>query len=221
MDLTLGHTRLIIDKCRQHGLSDEQTAYVLATAFWETARTMKPVRETLAANDEQAIIRLDRAWDRGQLPWVSRPYWRRDTDGKAWFGRGFVQLTHKANYQKAARETGVDVVSDPSRMLDPEISADVLVIGMQRGWFTGKALSDYIGGGRRDYINARRVVNGTDKASEIANLAERYLAEIKAVAPMPAPKPKTRGGFWAALAALIKAIFGGKRNAEGLPDVDR
>jgi hypothetical protein len=45
MNLNLGDTRLIIDACKSAGLLRNQAAYVPATAYWETARTMKPVRE--------------------------------------------------------------------------------------------------------------------------------------------------------------------------------
>lgn len=57
-------------------------AYMLATTFHETAATMQPVRETLAANDAEAIARLDRAFAAGRLPMVRKPYWRPDADGK-------------------------------------------------------------------------------------------------------------------------------------------
>ena len=40
MDLKLGHTQLIIDTAKEYGLLRNQLAYVLATAYWETARTM-------------------------------------------------------------------------------------------------------------------------------------------------------------------------------------
>ncbi len=47
---------------------DRWLAYMLATAFHETARTMQPVRETLAPTDDKAIAILV-----GPLPAVSCP----------------------------------------------------------------------------------------------------------------------------------------------------
>lgn len=44
-DLNLGHTRLIRDAATSAGLSIQQTVCVLAAAYWETARTMLPVKE--------------------------------------------------------------------------------------------------------------------------------------------------------------------------------
>lgn len=153
------------------GLPVSHRAYLLATAKHETANTMQPVREALAKTDAGAVAALEKAWKAGKLPWVVQPYWRRDKDGLSWFGRGYVQLTHKANYQKASDIMGIDLVSDPSAALSPMIAARVLVQGSSEGWFRGKKLSDYLPG---DYVNARRVINGTDKAKEIAAIAEAF-----------------------------------------------
>lgn len=169
MNLDHGSARLLIETCRKYGCLRNQTAYVLATAHWETAHTLEPVRETLATSDGQAISRLTRAWERGQLPWVKSAYW---TGG--FFGRGFVQLTHRYNYERAGRELGIDLVSDPSRALEPEVAAEVIVRGMLEGWFTGKKLADYVTLKASDYVGARRIVNGTDRARAIAELACEY-----------------------------------------------
>lgn len=159
------------------GLPIEHRAYILATAYHETAHTMQPVRETMASTDAQAISRLDAAWSKGQLKWVKQPYWRRDADGKAWFGRGYVQLTHKINYSRAGQEIGLALVGDPSLALRPEVSAAIIVRGMRNGWFTGKKLSDYLPG---DYVNARRIVNGTDRAVQIAGYARSFENALRA-----------------------------------------
>jgi len=74
MNMNQGDTQLIISECMTQGLLRNQAAYVLATAKWETAHTMEPVRETLANSDASAIARLKKAWEKGQLKWVSRPY---------------------------------------------------------------------------------------------------------------------------------------------------
>lgn len=162
----------------------EQRAYLLSTAKHETAHTMQPVRETLASTDASAIARLDSAWRKGQLTWVSKPYWRPDSQGKAWFGRGYVQLTHKENYARAGKVLGIDLVANPNLAMLPEIAAQILVRGCVEGWFTGRKLSDYLPG---DYLNARRVVNGTDRAADIARIARDFEAALRA---LPATKPK-------------------------------
>ena len=162
-DLSLGHTWLIRDACAAASLTMQQTAYVLATAFWETARTMLPV--------EEAYYLGARAED-----------YRRKLRYFPWHGRGFVQLTWERNYIRAGRALSVDLISRPELAMDPEISAQILVIGSRDGWFTGKKLGDYIGPGRCDYVQARRVINGLDAAASIADLALEYEHQLS-----PAP----------------------------------
>lgn len=155
MDLDKGHTRRIIRVASQEGLSLAQTAYVLATAWHETAHTMEPVEEAFYLGAKAKAYRQG-----------LRYY--------PWHGRGFVQLTWRENYERAGRILGVDLTTDPSRAMDPDIAASVLVSGMKHGWFTGVGLENYINASKVDFHNARRIVNGTDKAAEIAALARQY-----------------------------------------------
>jgi len=60
---------------------------------------------------------------------------------------------------------GIDLVNNPDLALTPEISAQNLVYGMLNGSFTKASLGRYINSSKVDFINARRVVNGLDKAS--------------------------------------------------------
>lgn len=155
-------------------------AYILATAYHETARTMQPVRETLASTDAKAKELLTKAWKAGRMPQVKSDYW-----SGGYFGRGFVQLTHLSNYQKVQDETGHPLVKDPSLALRIDIAALILVKGMMRGWFTGKKLGDYTA-----FSDMRRVVNGTDRAKQIAQYAEAFLAALPAtVRPLEPAKP--------------------------------
>jgi putative chitinase len=144
-------------------------AYILGTTWWETGKTMQPVREV----------------GRG----LGRSYGRPDpVTGQAYYGRGFVQLTWKANYQKLAKVVLADLVNQPDLALDPKISAQILIQGMLRGLFTGKRLSAYFNGSKADWTGARRVVNGTDRAAEIADASQRFFAALdKADAELPAP----------------------------------
>ena len=184
----------------------EQRAYLLATAAHETAFTMHPVRETLASSDAQMVSRLDNAWRKGQLTWVARPYWRFDHGGRSWAGRGYVQLTHRENYERASVNLGVDLLADPNLAMQPSIAAQILVRGCTEGWFTGRKLSDYLPG---DYLGARRVVNGTDRAAQIARYARNFEAALRAGAAAPVPTPRAPS-FWAGIINFIRNIFGGK-----------
>lgn len=135
------------------GLPLHHVSNILAQVYHETNGRMLPVRETFADDDAQAIARLERAWSRGQLPWVRTPYWR---DG--YFGRGQIQLTFKENYDKFG-------ITNPDDALKLDVSARVAVEGMSKGMFTGKKLSDYTFPQDLDNLpsdNPRRIVNGRD-----------------------------------------------------------
>lgn len=154
-------------------------AYILATAHHETARTLQPVRETLASSDTLAIRRLDAAYAAGRMSQVKAPYWRRDAEGKSWLGRGFVQLTHRRNYQRLGELLGVDLVGDPDRAMQLDVAADVLVAGMLAGAFTGRRLGEFFEGSRADWNGARRVVNGTDRAALIGGYGRVFFAALQ------------------------------------------
>jgi len=134
-------------------------AYILATAFHETARTMQPIEE----------------WGKG----AGRKYGKPDkATGKIYYGRGHVQLTWLRNYVYWSHRLGRDFVNHPEDVLIPEISATILVNGMIDGTFTGKKLLDYFSDVSDDPVNARRIVNGTDKASLIASYHKKFLDAI-------------------------------------------
>lgn len=175
-------TEAVLDEAERRGTPLRQLAYILGSAYHESAHTMQAVRETLAKTDDGAIRALEAAWKAGKLGSVKTPYWRKDADGKSWFGRGLVQITHKANYQKLGLLIGVDLVKDPSRALELSTAVQILFVGMELGSFTGKSLSDYISDGRADYVGARRIVNGTDKAALIAGYAEAFERALVAAA---------------------------------------
>lgn len=183
-------------------------AYILATFFHETARWMIPVIETRRPDEpknpsvDTAIARLENSWSKGKLSWVKKPYWRKDADGLSWLGRGGPQVTHKENYLKAEKLTGIQFSRNPDMMLKPDISAQVAVKLMLIGTFTGKKLSDYFNA-KTDWVGARRVINGTDKATTIAGYAKQFynallaatdektfdVMPIAAIQPEPPPPP--------------------------------
>ena len=88
-----------------------------------------------------------------------------------YYGRGYVQLTWFDNMEKASKKLGHDFLHNPDDVMKKEYAIQILLTGMKEGWFTGKKLSDYIYQSKKDYIIARRIINGTDKAKQIANIA--------------------------------------------------
>lgn len=173
------------------GLPITHRAYLMATSWHETAFTMQPITE-------YGGRKYFDKYDTGKLAKALGNTPEADADGFKYRGRGYVQLTGMANYDKASRNIGVDMVSNPDLALHPTIAAKVLVAGCTGGWFTGKQLSDYLPG---DYHGARRVVNGTDQASTIANYARGFEAALMLMpdvvdhkppylAPQAKPEPK-------------------------------
>ncbi|TBG83872.1 hypothetical protein ELG69_07035 [Rhizobium leguminosarum] len=154
-------------------------AYILATAYHETAYTMQPVRETLAESDAHAVEILETAFAAGRLSWVKAPYWRPDEDGRSWLGRGLVQLTHKRNYEAMSVLTGIDLVADPDRAMEMDAAVTILIEGMLQGSFTGHKLADHLNATTADWVNARRTVNGTDRAEKLAAYAMIFDAAIR------------------------------------------
>ena len=109
---------------------------------------------------------------------MKTPYWRPDGEGKSWLGRGFVQLTHRRNYEAMSAITGIDLVAHPDRAMETGPALAILFEGMAQGSFTGKKLADYFDGDREDWVEARRIVNGTDRAALIAGYGRSFYAAI-------------------------------------------
>ncbi|MBA5777757.1 hypothetical protein H2509_11540 [Stappia sp. F7233] len=149
-----------------------QLAYILATVRAEVGLNMVPVRESFAASDQEARKRL-----------AGRDYARTAGDyGHAYYGRGYVQLTWLENYRKQSRKLGIDLVQFPDRALETAVAIRILVEGMLDGDFNGKGfgLAHYVDAKKQDFVEARRTVNGRDRAVEIAGYAERFLTAIRA-----------------------------------------
>lgn len=157
----------IISECHeQRMVQAEQIAYVLATVEWETNHTFDPVKEAY---------------------WLSEDWRKKNLRYYPYYGRGFPQLTWEENYQKysgiiaskyemdAPIADIPDLVANPDMALDPNISAFILVHGFINGTFTGRRIEQYIDAEGCDFFNARRCINGVDKASEIAQIAVEFL----------------------------------------------
>lgn len=177
----------LLAACAEWGVDDtHHVANILAQVAHETGLQMEPVKETVYAtskdrnpSDKLVIQRLDNAYKNGLLPWVKVPYWR---DG--WFGRGLIQLTHRHLYERVGKAIGVDLVTNRDAALDLKISAAVAVVGMAKGLFTGKKLSDYVfpeALGNTPKDNPRRIVNGNDGTdAKVAKLHNQFYTALVA-----------------------------------------
>lgn len=154
-------------------------AYALATVYHETAGTMQPIKERGGA------AYFTRMYDvTGASPDRARKHGNMDPgDGPRYCGRGYVQLTWKNNYRKVGEAIGLDLVAQPDLALDPEIAAMILSGGMREGWFTGKAFEDYFRSelaDRHQFVNARHIINGLDRADDIADYALLFQSALAA-----------------------------------------
>lgn len=151
-------------------------AYMLATAKHETANTMQPIGEY--GGNAYFHRMYDPDGERGDF--ARRNGNTEPGDGVRFHGRGYVQLTWRSNYAKMAALTGVDLVGNPELALDPKIASLILFEGMKSGMFTGVGLGTYFNQVKDDPVNARRIINGTDRAYDIAEIHRDFLAAITA-----------------------------------------
>lgn len=103
---------------------------------------------------------------------------------KSYYGRGFVQLTWAYNYGTFTRLLGLDLIGHPELALVPRHAYEIAALGMHDGLFTGVALSHYIHGEQADYVNARRIINGIDKANLIAGYAVQFEGVLRTAASL-------------------------------------
>lgn len=149
----------IINAIEQHSITiPAQIAYILATVAHECSFRCIP---EIRAQPGTTVRRMqDRYWPSG------------------YYGRGFCQLTWDYNYRKFEQLLNIPLLAQPEQALLPEVSAQILAIGMRDGLFSGKKLGDYITAEHHDFQRARRVVNGNFQADRVASHAERLLTLI-------------------------------------------
>lgn len=138
-----------------------ELAYILATAYHETAHTFDPgISE----------------YGKGS----GRKYGQTDPEtGKRYYGRGLCQITWKSNYHKFSELLGKDLVNDPELALEPDTSVKIMMTGMAQGLFTGHKLRRHLNQNITDFENSRRVINGLDKAKMIATYANNFLKALE------------------------------------------
>jgi putative chitinase len=168
----------ILDETERLGYVDARwTAYMLATAYHETDRTMQPIAERGSGKDRNGngeddhFEKYDQRTSLGNTPAL-------DGDGAIWKGRGFVQLTGRANYETFQNLLNVPLLKNPELACKMDVAVRILIVGMIRGKFTGKRLQDYFNRTADDWINARKIINSLDRADDIAGYGKKFLDAI-------------------------------------------
>lgn len=161
------HIALILQTCDKLGVTNNaQRAYILATAEHESDhyKTMNEYSK-----------------------WKNKKYGEKDSStGYAYYGRWYVQLTWRYNYEKndpILRWAGLiqqneSIVTNPELVTKPEIAAFILVHGMMNGSFTGRRLGEFINNWSTNWESARKVVNGSDKKRKIAGQAQEIVKQL-------------------------------------------
>jgi predicted chitinase len=100
-------------------------------------------------------------------------------DGAKFFGRGYIQVTGRANYAEYGREIGVDLIADPDLALDPAIGAQVLAL-----FFRAKNIPGLADAGKWESVR-RRVnggLNGWDRFTAYIDGLSKTLVTVQAPA---------------------------------------
>jgi predicted chitinase len=162
--------RLLIKTANDAGITiPQQIAYLLATVQHETDGKYEPIEEYASGSAYEPPSRL--ATLLGNI---------HPGDGKLFKGRGFCQITGRANYARFSLilsrhfNKKIDLITNPELTKDPVYAAYIIAYGMKNGSFTGKRLGHYISETKADYRNARRIINGLDKADLIAGYAKKW-----------------------------------------------
>lgn len=157
----------ILDGWEASKLKDRRwLAYILATTYHETDKTMRSIEEY--------------GKGRGKLYGSKVKYNKTmyEKPNKLYYGRGLVQLTWYENYDKMGKLLDLPLLEQPELMLELDVSVKALIIGMTTGMFTGVKLSTYFNNKRDDPINARRIINGLDRAELIAGYYVKFLKAV-------------------------------------------
>lgn len=172
---------------RDHaGWDDRWLAYALGTTHLETGAAMQPIHENGGV----------KYFERNYGPNGNQPKRAKQMgnihpgDGAKYHGRGFVQLTWNANYKAMTNHLTktfgktIDLINNPDLALQPEYAAEIMFYGMNVGTFTGRKFSHYFtknanGTPAKDnWVGARAIINGNDKAPVIANFAKAYYSAL-------------------------------------------
>lgn len=179
------------------GMPISWRAYMLATAFHETAQTMQPIEENLNYSVEGLLSTFGRhriteaearlygrapgrpANKRGIANAIYGGEWGRKNlgntqpnDGFDMRGRGLPMITGRGNYEKFG------IADNPDKALRMDVAVAIMVEGMTFGVFTGKRLADYLPG---NYAGARQIINPDKLGAQIAGYAEKFEAALSLI----------------------------------------
>lgn len=131
-------------------------AYMLATAFHETAKTMQPIEEY----GKGAHYDYGKKLKRSRKAYAS--------PNQLYYGRGLVQLTWYENYEQFGELLKIDLLNNPQLACTAYVAVKIMFEGMLKGLFTSHRLEMYFNDNLTDWVTARTIINGMDKAEAVA-----------------------------------------------------
>jgi len=169
---------IVYNACLEFGIKRKRhIAYIFATIFHEGAR-----KETINGKTVyRRVVSVEEIGKGKGKPYGSKIKYSKikyTNPDKLYFGRGFVQITWYEVYEKFGKLLKIDLLNNPELCLIPTIGAKIAVLGMRDGLFTGVNLERYFNNSRTDAINARKIINGTDKAELIEGYYKVILSQI-------------------------------------------
>lgn len=105
-------------------------------------------------------------------------------DGWHFRGGGTDHCTGRRNYRAVADALGLgdELMINPDLLLQPEHAAEAAVTGMLSGRYTTRKLGDYLptsrAGTLEEFIRSRPIINGTDRARDVAGYAVKAQAAL-------------------------------------------
>jgi len=161
-------------------------AYILATDWHESAFTMQPIREKGGA-----AYFIKKYWDNLKVrKWLGNLSIQ---DAIDFCGKGKPMITGRGNYAKMGKILGYPLDKKPDLMFNLKIATEVMFEGMMsgrsfKGDFTGKQLSNFFNATTNAPIAARTIINGTDRAEDIAEIHYLFLECLTGKKPIKSGK---------------------------------
>lgn len=189
----------LLDECSKQVVTDlRHVAYILATPMIETGGSFEPTTESLNYSTEALRAKFPNRISQADAQKYGRNSshpanqemigniiyggeWGKKNlgntqpgDGYKYRGRGLSQVTGRRLYEIFG------YADRPEEMAGIQGSAYAMVKAMKEGTFTGVKLSDFLNASKEDWRGARKTVNGTDRADDIAKHALAFYAALKA-----------------------------------------
>ncbi len=145
----------IYDALQQKGICTDLTLIgALATARVEVGRSFLPIAESKLLSTVYEL-----RTDLGNV---------KIGDGIKYRGRGYIQLTGRANYEEYGRKLGLDLLANPDLALQPLVAGQILA-----QYFKDRVVN--VACNAQDWVLARELVNGgTNGLTAFLNIINQY-----------------------------------------------